>query len=107
MTKEQYKEQMKSLSDQRDAIQDKICQLNDDYIQANKKCNVGDVVEVRWNKNVEKGVVTDFTIHWLSEEVIPVLKKMKKDGTASAHSLRVWSGYEIIYPEAATPPVEL
>lgn len=62
------------------------------FIEENKPCEIGDIVEREGNK----GIVTGFEIAW--QGVRPIARKIKKDGNPSQHGMYLGSlnSYKII-----------
>lgn len=63
--------------------------LEDQYIQANKAINVGDILEISDRKGKRKAVVVGFFIDY-NYKVMPKLKKLKKDGSTSRLDDHLW-----------------
>lgn len=84
------------------ALSDEMEVVRSEYINAHKPCDINDKVQVVDRKgNIIHGIVTGFKIDYL-DEVVPLIKKLKKDSTASTHNVYVRSDYKVHYPEKTT-----
>lgn len=102
MTKEEFIEQLKELQYKRDMISAETNVLMDAYINSNRPCDINDAVKIedRYG-NILPGIVTGFNINFW-KEIEPVVKKVKKDGTASTHNIFIYHDYKIHYPEKSS-----
>lgn len=67
----------------------------DKYINENKRFEIGDRVRVMSEnkRHIGDGIVKGFTVS-SRDEVIPILLKIKKDGTAGKHNLTFYHSGE-------------
>lgn len=85
MTKEEYQTKKEAINEKKLLLSQKLKQLENEYIQSNKKFNVGDKIKTSRN---ELGIIYGFRIiSHLDNKIEPVCKKIRKDGTASIHDL--------------------
>lgn len=70
--------------------------LKEAYIEANKPCEIGQLIEVQEGKKFNKGIVTGFEIGY-SKEVKIRAKKLKKDGTASSIDMHIYNWTKLSY----------
>lgn len=98
MTKEEYISQRKDLEKKIALLEAEKLELNKTYIEANKKFESMDIVEITTPQrevtnlitgeketlpeNKRMGIVVANYIDW-ENNVVPLVKKMKKDGTMS------------------------
>lgn len=105
MDKQTYQAKYKELFNQRSALTEELRLLEEQYIEANKPCEVGDTVEAESRNGFkQKAIVTGFHVG-SSGNVEPYLRKAKKDGTASQHKVYWYDAAIIHYPVKS--PVEL
>lgn len=88
MTFEEYEKQDESLRQQRVSLRER-------FLDENKPCEKGSLVAVTTSGGIIKGVVTGFQISW--QQVQPIVKRLKKDGTPSKENLVIFSSYVIKY----------
>lgn len=107
MTKEEYIKQKEVLIMKIEQIKAQIKKLDKAYIEANKKFESMDIVEITTPKrkvtniitgeketlpdSKRMGIVIENYIDW-ENNVVPFVKKMKKDGTMSKHKDYITSG---------------
>lgn len=101
MTKEEFKAKTKEYYEKCDELRQQINALRElhgfdkaTYIDANKPCKIGDKVKVRNSI----GIAVDFEVKG-DDEVVPVLAKIKKNGSASQHKIFVWGSDTFEYPQ--------
>lgn len=87
MTKEKYNQEMEDIHYQKKLLFEREKIVQEKYIEANKPFEIGDKVQ---NNRGEKGFVIGYEVGY-SSKVVPLLKKMKKDGTQSSIKLFYWS----------------
>lgn len=101
MTKEEYQKRLKALSDEAYRIKIDMDCLKQEYIDANRPCEVGDRVDkVFSDGSIEPGIVSGFEID-LDDEVKPIMRQIKKDGTASIRKIYVWRDSTLVYHKKA------
>lgn len=95
MTKEDYQEQLVDL-------ENAINKLKEDYIKANQKGKIGQKVKVTFKETIyinspnynlpktEEGIIESFEIDNWEDNVIPIIQKLKKDGTLYQRNTRLW-----------------
>ena len=107
MNKNEFIQESKALIAKKHAINAKLEALQEAYILQRKKFRVGQLIEVVTPKLIETNiigstkvdsarsreyVVEAFVAGWeiaLNNEVVPILFKVKKDGTQSQHRLKL------------------
>ena len=75
----------------RDELQTQLAFLKDEYIKTNSPFPIGTKVKItHGNGDVEYGFIERYECHW--DDVQPIVKKIKKDGTphATAHIYIGW-----------------
>lgn len=96
MTKEEYKEKLRDNFIQAMNIRNDLAKIRSEYIESNKTYSIGEKVIVRDVKGFERfAFVSGFEIDF-RDNVVPTLRKSKKDGTQSEVRDRVWFEEEII-----------
>ena len=95
MTKKDYITKKQEFLSKIEGLYNDLKTLESTYIESNKPFDVGEVVSVVNGESVpEKGIVDGYEISYI-DEIVPVIKKIKKDGTKSQHKLWVWSTSKI------------
>jgi len=108
MNKEQFLKSKKYLEGRILEIKEDIQQLEEQYIADNREFEDGEKVRVvihdhtKWMYGVETTVPEDtifafvggYKINYKSD-IVPILKKCKKDGTISEHNLNIYTKYTI------------
>lgn len=92
MNKEKFIEAKKDINLQISKLRDLEKQLISDYIESNKKFNIGD--RVKNIKHNEFGFVNSFDVDWMYN-VKSICKKEKKDGTQSLQKMYVFDDSQL------------
>lgn len=88
MTKEEFEIKKEAINKKKLLLSQELKQIENEYIQSNKKFNVGDKIK---NSRNELGIISGFKIiDVLDNRIEPVCKKIRKDGTASVYDLLFW-----------------
>lgn len=103
MDKQTYQTRYKELFDQRSRLTEQLRDLEEQYIEANKPCEIGDTVEAESGSGRKQmAIVMDFKAD-SSGSIIPYLRKAKKDGTASNHKVYWYDAVIVHYPAKSVP----
>ena len=103
MTKEEYLNREESLKNKIEEIREEIKNLRKQYIKDNIPYPIGTKVKIESKnypdspKGVRVGVVTDFDVSFHGD-VMPIIMKMKKDGTAHATNRLYCCWFEKVEP---------
>lgn len=99
MDKQTYQAKHKELFDERTKLTEELRLLEEQYIEANKPCEIGDAVEAEARNGFkQKAIVTGFNVD-SNGNIKPYLRKAKKDGSASHHKVYWYDAETIHYPE--------
>lgn len=93
MTYEQFIERVNEVEDQIAQLTQEKESIIDSYIEANAEFKVGDKVKVGEGEDAQYGFVDYIKIKFFEYNVdfLYLLKKMKKDGTPSNHTMYYWN----------------
>jgi len=94
MTKEEYVIQKNKILGEMAVLQDSLFNLNDAYKKDNRIFKDGDRVKITNGREVRYGIVYGYKIGY-RDELVPLLYKMKKDGTASKVRDYIWGEEKI------------
>lgn len=103
MNKIEFENQIKEKESQIQALRDDIKNIKNEYIEANREFKDGDIVRVYSkvsSQDYELGFIDGYEISY-GNKVMPIVSKMKKDGTKSKHRFYVWQTYRYELHEGA------
>lgn len=90
MTKEEFKSKKEIINSKIRELNNEMIKLKKEYIESNVKYPIGSKVCITTNESKQYAYVKDYRIDF-SDNIEPLFKKVKKDGTMSEVGLYVWS----------------
>lgn len=94
MIKDEYIKEKNLILSKIDELKKDLKVLESQYIETNSPFEIGELVLVTNGETSEKGFVDGYEVDW-SNDIIPIIKKIKKDGSKSQHKIWVWTNSTI------------
>ena len=79
MTKTEFVDSINDLEEKKRSIEK-------EFIESNKKFNIGDKVRITGTHGTRIGIIRGFVISCLFQNVEPIIAKVKKDGSAHSYN---------------------
>lgn len=67
-------------------LEEKKRSIEKEFIESNKKFNIGDKVRITGTHGTRIGIIRGFVISCLFQNVEPIIAKVKKDGSAHSYN---------------------
>lgn len=94
MTKDEYIKEKGLIQSKIDELKQNLKVLESQYIETNSPFEIGELVLVNNGSTIEKGIVDNYEVDW-TNNITPIIKKIKKDGSKSQHKIWVWTSGKI------------